>query len=168
METISNVVGFLPALIKATPLTLLLTALAGVFGLVIGTLVALARLSGRRVLSVPAYVFTFAFRGTPLLVQIYLIYYGLGQVLPGTWAGNWKKASLVLTIGADGTVKGRYSGIAARGRWTTKRAHDGDRVCLTFYSIVSDTKCGELFRQGSNVLFGYLNRGKPRLWLRRS
>ena len=85
METISNVVGFLPALIKATPLTLLLTAVAGVFGLVIGTLVALARLSGRRVLSVPAYVVTFAFRGTPLLVQIYLIYYGLGQILPGTW-----------------------------------------------------------------------------------
>ena len=85
METISNVIGFLPALIKATPLTLLLTAVAGVFGLVFGTLVALARLSGRRVLSVPANVFTFAFRGTPLLVQIYLIYYGLGQILPGTW-----------------------------------------------------------------------------------
>ncbi len=85
METISNVIGFLPALIKATPLTLLLTAVAGIFGLVIGTLVALARLSTRRVLSMPAYVFTFAFRGTPLLVQIYLVYYGLGQVLPGTW-----------------------------------------------------------------------------------
>ncbi|NVD42398.1 ABC transporter permease subunit [Ensifer sp. HO-A22] len=85
MDTISNVIGFLPALIKATPLTLLLTAVAGIFGLVIGTLVALARLSPRRILSMPAYVFTFAFRGTPLLVQIYLVYYGLGQVLPGTW-----------------------------------------------------------------------------------
>ena len=54
MDTISNVLGFLPALLKATPLTLLLTAVAGVFGLALGTLVALARLSGRRVLSVPA------------------------------------------------------------------------------------------------------------------
>lgn len=85
METISNIIGFLPALIKATPLTLLLTMVAGAFGLVIGTLAALARLSGRRLFSVPAYLFTFVFRGTPLLVQIYLIYYGLGQVLPGTW-----------------------------------------------------------------------------------
>lgn len=85
METVSNVIGFLPALIKATPLTLLLTAVAGAFGLVIGTLAALARLSGHRALSVPASVFTFAFRGTPLLVQIYLVYYGLGQILPGTW-----------------------------------------------------------------------------------
>lgn len=85
METISNIIGFLPALIKATPLTLLLTMVAGAFGVVIGTLAALARLSGRRLFSVPAYLFTFVFRGTPLLVQIYLIYYGLGQVLPGTW-----------------------------------------------------------------------------------
>ena len=85
METISHVVGFLPALIKATPLTLLLTVVAGAFGLVIGTLVALARLSRYRVLSAPAYAFTFVFRGTPLLVQLYLVYYGLGQVLPGTW-----------------------------------------------------------------------------------
>lgn len=85
METISNIIGFLPALIKATPLTLLLTVVAGAFGLVIGTLAALARLSSRRLLSMPAYVFTFVFRGTPLLVQIYLVYYGLGQVLPGTW-----------------------------------------------------------------------------------
>lgn len=85
METITNVISFLPALIKATPLTLLLTATAGIFGLVIGTLAALARLSKYRLLAWPAFAFTFAFRGTPLLVQIYLVYYGLGQVLPGTW-----------------------------------------------------------------------------------
>ncbi|MBL0375539.1 ABC transporter permease subunit [Rhizobium sp. KVB221] len=85
METITNVLTFLPSLIKATPLTLLLTATAGLFGLVIGTLTALARLSKNPLLSWPAFVFTFAFRGTPLLVQLYLIYYGLGQILPGTW-----------------------------------------------------------------------------------
>ncbi|WP_246738025.1 ABC transporter permease subunit [Rhizobium grahamii] len=82
METITNVISFLPALIKATPLTLLLTATAGIFGLIIGTLAALARLSRHRLLAWPAFAFTFAFRGTPLLVQIYLIYYGLGQILP--------------------------------------------------------------------------------------
>ena len=29
-------------------------------------------------------------------------------------------------------------------------------------------KCGELYRKGNNVLYGYLNKGKARLWLRRS
>ncbi|WP_119271505.1 hypothetical protein [Taklimakanibacter deserti] len=90
------------------------------------------------------------------------------QVVPGTWSGNYKKASLVLTIAADGTVRGRYNGIPASGRWTTKRTSDGDRICLTFSSIISDTKCGELYRKGNSTLYGYLNRGKPRLWLRRS
>jgi hypothetical protein len=90
------------------------------------------------------------------------------KVVPGNWSGNYKKSSLVLSIGADGTVRGSYAGIPARGRWTTRRIKGQDRICLTFASIISDTKCGELFRQGNNVLFGYLNRGKPRLWLRRS
>jgi len=85
METLTHIAGFLPALIKVAPLTLLLTATAGVFGLIIGTATAIASLSARRWLSWPATAFTFAFRGTPALVQIYLIYYGLGEVLPGTW-----------------------------------------------------------------------------------
>jgi hypothetical protein len=88
--------------------------------------------------------------------------------VPGNWSGSYKKASLVLSIAADGSVRGSYDGIPATGRWTTKRMNDGDRICLTISIIISDTKCGELFRNGNNVLYGYLNRGKPRLWLRRS
>lgn len=90
------------------------------------------------------------------------------QVMPGNWSGTYKKASLVLSIAADGTVRGRYNGIPATGRWTTKRVSDGDRICLTFTAVISDTKCGELFRKGNSVIYGYINRGKPRLWLRRS
>ena len=90
------------------------------------------------------------------------------SAVPGNWSGSYKKASLILSIGADGSVRGSYAGIPASGRWSTKRANDGDRICLTISMIISDTKCGELFRKGNNVLYGYLNRGKPRLWLRRS
>ena len=91
------------------------------------------------------------------------------NVLPGNWSGRYKTASLVLSIATDGTVRGRLDGIPATGHWTTKRVRDGDRVCLTFSAIIiSETKCGELFRKGNSVLYGYLNRGKPRLWLRRS
>ena len=87
----------------------------------------------------------------------------------GDWSGTWKSSSLQLSIAADGSVRGRYAGISASGSWTTKRAHDGDRFCLTFRAmLLSDTKCGELLRRGNNVLYGYLNRGKPRLWLKRS
>jgi octopine/nopaline transport system permease protein len=85
MNSIENIINFMPPLLKATPLTLMLTAIAAIAGLIIGTLVALAMLSGKKLLAWPCHLFTFAFRGTPLLVQLYLIYYGLGQILPGTW-----------------------------------------------------------------------------------
>lgn len=93
---------------------------------------------------------------------------GIRKAVIGDWSGSWKKASIALSIRADGTVTGRYNGIPARGSWTTTRAPDGDRICLTFRAIISDTKCGELYRKGNNALYGYLNRGKPRLWLRRN
>lgn len=85
MESIRISIELLPKLLAAAPLTLLLTATASVIGLVIGVAVALARLSKRKLVSMPAELFSFVFRGTPALVQIYLIYYGLGQILPGTW-----------------------------------------------------------------------------------
>ncbi len=71
-------------MIRHLTLTLLLTLVAGVFGLVVGTFLALARLSGSPLLAWPAYAFMFVMRGTPLLVQLYLIYYGLGQLMPAT------------------------------------------------------------------------------------
>lgn len=108
MTLLSNIVSFLPELLEALPLTLLLTLIAGVCGLFLGTLVALGRLSSWKPISWFCNAFGFAFRGTPLLVQLYLIYYGLGEILPGTWVrhsflwpylrdGLWY-AILVLTL----------------------------------------------------------------------
>ncbi|MDR6154737.1 polar amino acid transport system permease protein [Acidovorax delafieldii] len=60
-----------------TTLWLTLAAIAG--GLVVGCALALARLSGTRWLSVPAHFYIWVFRGTPLLVQLIIIYTGLPQ-----------------------------------------------------------------------------------------
>ncbi|HYH19396.1 MAG TPA: ABC transporter permease [Azospirillum sp.] len=68
-----------PRLLAGVPLTLQLVALAEILGLVLATGTALARLSGNRVLERVSRAYVFVFRGTPLLVQIFLIYYGLGQ-----------------------------------------------------------------------------------------
>lgn len=85
MPFFDNVIKWLPDLLAAAPLTLMLTFSAGIFGLVFGMLVALARLSMSPFLWVPAQMFMFVMRGTPLLVQLYLIYYGLGQLLGTSW-----------------------------------------------------------------------------------
>lgn len=78
-------------------LTLELTTIAVLIGLALALPVALARLSRNRLLKWPAFGFMFYFRGTPLLVQIFLIYYGAGQFNQelraiGLWDGFFREA----------------------------------------------------------------------------
>lgn len=72
----------IPQLIWAIPMTLFLTILSGAIGNVLAVPVALARLNMNPFLWIPARLFILLMRGTPLLVQIYFIYYGLGQLIP--------------------------------------------------------------------------------------
>ncbi|ACJ00085.1 ABC transporter permease [Rhodospirillum centenum] len=69
----------LPQLLSGTVVTVELVALSLVLGLVLAVGIAVLRLSGIRAVSMLAGGYTFLFRSTPLLVQIFLIYYGLGQ-----------------------------------------------------------------------------------------
>jgi arginine/ornithine transport system permease protein len=73
------VIESLPRLMSGTWVTVQITALSVVIGLCLAVPLALMRVARSRLLSVPSYVFCFYFRGTPLLVQIFLIYYGSGQ-----------------------------------------------------------------------------------------
>ena len=65
--------------VLGTWLTVQLVVIAGVLGLFIAVPVALARLSENRVVHGLATAYSLFFRGTPLLVQIFLVYFGLGQ-----------------------------------------------------------------------------------------
>lgn len=76
LEVMANSV---PKLLAGAGLTLELVAIALAIGFVIAVPVALARVSGRAWLNAPAYAYVFFFRGTPILVQIFLVYYGLSQ-----------------------------------------------------------------------------------------
>ena len=62
-----------------TLITLKLVFLSSVAGLLIALPLALARSSKYRRYWMPAYGYIYFFRGTPLLIQLFLIYYGLGQ-----------------------------------------------------------------------------------------
>lgn len=65
----------LPSLLKGARITVELTAVSILAGIIIGFTVALMRLSKNRVLSGIAYFYTLVIRGTPLLVQIYIVYF---------------------------------------------------------------------------------------------
>ena len=70
----------LPKLLSATVVTLKLLSLSLFFGLIIGLLFAMLRLNKNPVINKFAYGYSYIFRGTPLLVQIFIIYFGLGQI----------------------------------------------------------------------------------------
>jgi len=75
----SFMLGVFLQLVGGVPLMLQLAATSLALGFVLAVLVAFARLSRLAPLRAVAGGYVFLFRGTPLLVQIFVIYYGLGQ-----------------------------------------------------------------------------------------
>ena len=69
-----------PKLLGATVVTLKLLSISLFFGLFIGLLFAILRLNKNKIINKFAYGYSYVFRGTPLLVQIFIIYFGLGQI----------------------------------------------------------------------------------------
>jgi octopine/nopaline transport system permease protein len=69
-------------LLRGAPLTLELAATSVGLGFVLALALALALQSGPAAVAWPIRAYVATFRGTPLLVQIFLIYYGLGQFRP--------------------------------------------------------------------------------------
>lgn len=69
----------LPRLMEGFWITLGITGLSVLIGLILAVPIALMRLSSWKILKWPSYFFIFYFRGTPLLVQLFLVYYGSGQ-----------------------------------------------------------------------------------------
>ena len=73
-------IGSFPKLLSATVITLKLLSLSLFFGLFIGLLFAILRMNKNPIINKFAYGYSYVFRGTPLLVQIFIIYFGLGQI----------------------------------------------------------------------------------------
>ena len=69
-----------PKLLNATLVTLKLLSLSLIFGLILGLFFAILRLNKNIFLNKFSYFYSYVFRGTPLLVQIFIIYFGLGQI----------------------------------------------------------------------------------------
>jgi cystine transport system permease protein len=98
--------------------TLPLTAATFVLGLVIAVLVALMRLSGNWLVSAPARAYVSVIRGTPLLLQLFIIFFGLPSL--GITLDPWPSAiiGLSLNVGAYASEAVRGAILAVpRGQW---------------------------------------------------
>ena len=73
-------INSLPKLLSAAVITLKLLSVSLIIGLFIGLIFAILRLNKNTLINKFAYGYSYVFRGTPLLVQIFIIYFGLGQI----------------------------------------------------------------------------------------
>ena len=71
--------GMLPKLLRHW-ITLVILLLSGLIGNALAVAVALARVSPNPFVNTASYFYTLLMRGTPLLIQICLLYYGLGSI----------------------------------------------------------------------------------------
>ena len=67
-------------MLKGTGWMLVLAVASAVFGALVGALVALMRLAKIPILATLAAVYVIGFRGTPLLVQLFFVYFGLPSI----------------------------------------------------------------------------------------
>ncbi|BAP42059.1 ABC transporter permease [Pseudomonas sp. 21LCFQ02] len=73
------IIKWLPRLAQGATLTLELVAIAVIAGLILAIPLGIARSSKHLPIRALPYAYIFFFRGTPLLVQLFLVYYGLAQ-----------------------------------------------------------------------------------------
>ncbi|WP_034327758.1 amino acid ABC transporter permease [Alkaliphilus transvaalensis] len=84
-----------PRILRTAPLTLGLAFSAMILGLIIATCLALTRVFKIRVLSTLTRVYISFFRGTPLLVQLFMLYYGVPQIIPSLAKMNAMTAAIL-------------------------------------------------------------------------
>ncbi|AIO38346.1 amino acid ABC transporter permease [Burkholderia sp. AU19243] len=118
MEAFDLVIHTLPVMVKGALFTLKFAVASMALGLVVGLVVAIMRIGSNRFASGLAQGYVSLMRGTPLLVQMFVVYYGLpdlGITLDPTTAGIF---TLTLNAGAylSESMRGAILGIG-RGQW---------------------------------------------------
>ncbi len=134
MLDFSALINYLPMLGKAVALTLEFTVLSTILGFILGILLSLVKISKVKALTMLADIYTSIFRGTPLLVQLMLIYYATPQLC------NYQITALqagVLTFGLNSaayiseSIRGGILSVD-RGQWEAAMALGIPKVRLLF------------------------------------
>jgi polar amino acid transport system permease protein len=126
--------------------TVELVGISIICGALLSAPIAYARMSSNRLISWPAYAYVYFFRGTPLLAQTFLIYYGLGQFRPqleavGLWVffrEAWYCAILAFSLNTAAyqaeILRGAVQSVP-RGQWEGAASLGLHRL-RTFHKIV--------------------------------
>jgi polar amino acid transport system permease protein len=124
---------YAPTYWSGVKVTLALVAISIVVGALISVPIAYARMSSNRLLATLAYCYVYFFRGTPLLAQTFLVYYGFGQFrstfeavgLWGFFRDAWNCAIFAFTLNTAAyqaeILRGALESVP-RGQWEAAAA----------------------------------------------
>lgn len=82
LESLQKIWTWMPQLLNGTKMTITIAVISVLIGLVLSLFLALGKMSKNPIINKPCSAYIFFFRGTPLLMQIYFIYFGLPQFSP--------------------------------------------------------------------------------------
>ena len=88
VDAIEQIARWMPVLLDATRTTLSLTVTSVCTALVLGVFLALAKISSNPFINKPATAYVFFFRGTPLMLQLFVVYFGLPLIDPRLDVGS--------------------------------------------------------------------------------
>ncbi|MEF7656859.1 amino acid ABC transporter permease [Bacillus thuringiensis] len=77
----SAITPSIPYILKGLEVTLKIVAVSALVGFILGMLLALCKIARIRVLNIAADLYTSIFRGTPLVLQLMIIYFGVPQII---------------------------------------------------------------------------------------
>ncbi|WP_038172683.1 MULTISPECIES: ABC transporter permease [Vibrio] len=137
----SLIVESLPIYLEGLWTTVWLVSLALVIGLFVAIPLGVARNSDNYLLNGPSWAFIYFFRGTPLLVQLYLIYYGMDQFIAvkGTlWEHAWFCALVAFVLNTSAytaeIIRGAINGLP-KGEVEAAKAY-GMSAFMTYRRVI--------------------------------
>ncbi|MCG9597920.1 ABC transporter permease [Vibrio sp. Isolate25] len=137
----SLIIESLPIYLEGLWTTVWLVGLALIIGLCVAIPLGVARNSTNYLINGPSWAFIYFFRGTPLLVQLYLIYYGMDQFFPvkdTLWENAWFCALVAFVLNTSAytaeIIRGAINGLP-KGEVEAAKAY-GMGTFMTYRRII--------------------------------
>lgn len=132
MDVLGKFAGWLPELLSGAKITVLLTLTSVSAGLIMGLFLALGKMSKNEVFNKICSGYIFFFRGTPLLMQLYFVYYGLPQLNRALTINNKFLAAFIAFALNSGAYTAEY--IRAAIQSIDKGQHEASRALGMTYA----------------------------------
>ncbi|WP_417578768.1 amino acid ABC transporter permease [Nitrincola sp.] len=148
----SPVITYAPTLMKGVWVTFLIALVVGIFSIVGGLLVAVISIFTNKVVSWPLRFFIWLFMTTPLLLQLYFLYFGLGEwiLIPALMVGVLGLGFHYMAYNADIFMATMRS--VSSGQYEASRSLGFGHVRTIYYIIVPQAFIRSVPQIGNNLI----------------